>query len=392
MARRQPRPAAARQYTLAPYQTRCAHCGGSAHVAYHSRRTVVTLDGAYRLTLAVRRCQEPTCPLYHRAYRPEEEGHWALPHGEFGLDVIALIGRLRFAEHRSVPEIHQHLLARGVPIAERSVTHQVQRYEELVALRLADRARLRDRLAQQGQVILALDGLQPDVGHEVLWVLRDCLSGEILLARSLLSGTQGDLAALLREVKTTLEALAVPIRGVISDGQQPIRTAVALVLPGVPHQLCQFHYLREAAKPVFAADRHAKVRLKKEVRGVRPIERALEGREDDEATASRGYCLAVRAAVTDDGRPPLCASGLKLHDRLAAIHASIGRVAERGGSRWPSATSTVCLTAASPRRPATGRRSARPTRGSTRRRASSRTTTPGRLRLSAPTTRRCSRR
>ena len=36
-------------------------------------------------------------------------------------------------------------------------------------------------------MILALDGLQPDVGHEVWWVLRDCLSGEILPARSLLS-------------------------------------------------------------------------------------------------------------------------------------------------------------------------------------------------------------
>src|SRR4051794_23763809 len=52
----------------------------------------------------------------------------------------------------------------------------------------------------KGRVILALDGLQPDVGHEVLWVIRDCLSGEVLLARSLLSGTAHDLAPLLREV------------------------------------------------------------------------------------------------------------------------------------------------------------------------------------------------
>jgi hypothetical protein len=27
----------------------------------------------------------------------------------------------------------------------------------------------------------------------------------------------------------------------------------------VPHQLCHFHFLREAALPVFEADRHAKV-------------------------------------------------------------------------------------------------------------------------------------
>src|ERR687893_2155312 len=149
------------------------------------------------------------------------------------------------------------------------------RYDELVATALADDDRLRATLLQQGRVILALDGLQPDVGHEVLWVLRDCLSGEVLLARSLLSGREAELVPLLREVQA---ALPVPISGVISDGQTSIRNAVRAALPDVPHQLCQFHYLREAAKPVFEADRHAKKLLKKEVRGVRPIERALEGR------------------------------------------------------------------------------------------------------------------
>ena len=149
-------------------------------------------------------------------------------------------------------------------------------------------------------MILAIDGMQPDVGHEVLWVLRDCLAGEVLLARSLLSSTQKDLSALLGEVT---EALPVPIRGVISDGQKSIRKAVAKLLPGVPHQLCQFHYVREAAKPIFEADRHAKAQLKQQVRGVRPIERALEGRADEQSQAIHGYCLAVlksRSPTMDD--------------------------------------------------------------------------------------------
>src|SRR5215211_8643719 len=388
MARRQARPAALHQYTLEPYQRRCVHCGGPAHVAYHNGRTVTTLDGVYRLTLRIRRCIDPACPLYHRPYRPEEEGAWALPHGEFGLDVIALVGALRYAEHRSVPEIHRALLARGVSIAERSVTEQLRRSEELVALRLADHTQLQERLAQQDRVILALDGLQPDVGHAVLWVLRDCLSGEVLLARSLLGGSEEDLVPLLREVA---EALPVPIGGVISDGQTSIRNAVRRALPGVPHQLCQFHYLREAAKPVFEADRHAKVQLKKEVRGVRPIERALEGREDEAADVVRGYCLAVRSALTDDGRPPLCASGLKLHERLTAIHASRGRVAEGGGSPRNSASSSGCSSAGSPPPPRSGRRCAPPTAGSTRRRTCSVTRRTGRATPSAPTTERCSR-
>jgi hypothetical protein len=385
MARRQARPAAPQEYRLEPYQRQCPGCGATARVAYHDTRTVATLDGLYRLTLVVRRCQDPACPLYRRPYRPEEEGGWALPHGEFGLDVIALVGALRYAEHRSVPEVHQVLLARGVAIAERSVTNLLQRYEELVALRLADQTRLRERLRQQDQVILALDGLQPDVGHEVLWVLRDCLSGEVLLARSLLGATEDDLVPLLREVHA---ALPVPISGVISDGQTSIRNAVRTALPDVPHQLCQFHYLREAAKPIFEADRHAKVLLKKEVRGVRPIERALESREDDEAAVIRGYCLAVRSALTDDGRPPLCASGLRLHERLTAIHASIGRVAEKGGSRRNSANSTGCSAAGSPPRRTSGRPSARPMAGSTGRRTCSPIPRTSRARPSARPTRR----
>lgn len=62
------------------------------------------------------------------------------------------------------------------------------------------------------------------------------------------------------------------------------------------------------------------------MRGVRPIERALEGRSDPEAEATRGYCLAVRSALTDDGRPPLAASGLKLRERLEAVATSLERV------------------------------------------------------------------
>lgn len=145
-----------------------------------------------------------------------------------------------------------------------------------------------------------------------------------------MSECETDLAALITEVQA---ALPVPIRGVISDGQHSIRNAVASALPGVPHQLCHFHYLREAAKPVYEADRHAKKELKKQVRGVRPIERTIEKRNDDEAMIIRNYCLAVRSALTDDGQPPLSASGLKLHERLTLIAASLERVAKKGASQ-----------------------------------------------------------
>jgi hypothetical protein len=340
MARRAARPPAQRAIRLTPLSKQCLQCGARLWVAYHAHRTLMTFRGLVRLTLVVRRCRNAACAWYHLPYRAEEEGAWALPHGEFGLDIITVIGQLRYGEHRSIPEIHQRLLQRGVSIAERTVTDLLERYEELVALHLADEERIQARLKQQGQVLLAIDGMQPDVGHEVLWVIRDCLSGEVLLARTLLSSTRGDLATLLDEVK---EAVLVPIRGVISDGQQTIRQAVDRCLPGVPHQLCHFHYLDEAADPIFKADRHAKTELKKLVRGVRPIERALEKGEDAQTEAMRSYCLAVRSALTDDGHPPLCASGLKLHDRLTQVAGSLARVEEKRGLFLPPwANYTAC--------------------------------------------------
>ena len=341
MARSAARGQADREEILAPIRRYCPGCGHRLRYRYDNRRTVVTLGGLVHLRLQIRRCETPGCQHHRRPYRPEGEGSLVLPQHEFGLDIIALIGALRYREHKSVPEMHGVLRERGVVIAERTVTNLLDRYDELMATSLADDDRLRVALVGQGRVILALDGLQPDVGHEVLWVVRECLSGEVLLARSLLSSTSEDLAALLREVAAKV---GVPVTGVISDGQHSVRRAVRLALPGVPHQLCQFHYLREAAHPIFEAgvprrrvawggeaDRHAKKELKKRIRGVRPIERAVEDRDDAEARGVRGYCAAVRSAITDDGQPPLAASGLRLEGRLKAVVASLDRVAEKGG-------------------------------------------------------------
>lgn len=364
MARLHSRPAATAHQQLEPLRDQCWLCGRSLWKADTTSRTVASLTGLVRYTLTIRACPNRTCERFRRPYHPEEEGLIALPHGEFGLDILAFVGAKRYIEHRSVPEIHRLLQERGVAIAERSVTELLHRYEELIAVRLTDRARLRERLLQQKAVVLALDGLQPDVGHEVLWVIRDLLSGEFLLVRSLLSATQDDLSALLLEVA---QWLPVPIRGVVSDGQLSIRCAVKTALPGVPHQLCQFHYLREAALPIYEADRHAKKELKKQVRGVRPIERSVEGRDDPVAEATRAYCQAVRSAITDDGRPPLCAAGLRLQERLTAIRASLGRVGEKGGCRASLRAWRSCSTEGWRRHRRCGRRSGRPTTGCMRR-------------------------
>jgi hypothetical protein len=150
---------------------------------YDNYRTVITLTEVVQLRLKIRRCPKRECKRFLKAYRPEQENRWALPQHEFGLDVIVLVGAVRYQEHRSIPEIHQALQQRGLCISQRNVSHLLDRYDELVATCLSNNQQLQDLFEQQQRVILAIDGMQPDVGHEVLWVIRECISGKILLAK-----------------------------------------------------------------------------------------------------------------------------------------------------------------------------------------------------------------
>jgi hypothetical protein len=238
MARTMSRPAPTATQTLQSLLRQCPCCSDPMWAAYHNYRTVTTLTGVLRLTLQIRRCLTPACPQFRRPYRPEAEGRLALPKQEFGLDILTLVGALRYTQHRSLPDIHQELGRRRVAIALRTVQYLLERYEALVTLSLRHTTRLHALTRPQGRVLLALDGLQPGVGQPVLWIVRDCLSTAVLLARSLVSATQDDLAALLGEVRA---ALPVPIVGVIADGQRVMRAAVRQALPDVPHQSCHFH-------------------------------------------------------------------------------------------------------------------------------------------------------
>ena len=68
MPRRAARPTAAAQRLLEPEQRRCWLCDGPLWVAYHSRRTVTTLEGLVALTLVVRTCRNRDCARFHQPY------------------------------------------------------------------------------------------------------------------------------------------------------------------------------------------------------------------------------------------------------------------------------------------------------------------------------------
>lgn len=306
-----------------PENKTCPNCGAElkrSHTAW--RKNIITLRGTLQVTSYAYRCPNSRCPNPGTVYRSAEAETLSIKYYQYGLDVIAKVGHLRFREYRTIRKAKRMLRDRfRLPISRSEVDLLGQAYLALLqAHRRSDDALL-EKLRMNGGVVLAIDGVQPEKGNETLWILRDVTSGETLLARNLPSADTESIASLLSEVK----AMRVPVRGVVSDAQRSIRLAVERGLPGVPHQLCHFHYLRNIARPVSEMDRALKVDVKRRVRGIRRVERraALEGGE--EARVVQRYCAAIRVALLDDGSYPLRPGGLLLCRRLTAIRESIRR-------------------------------------------------------------------
>src|SRR5262245_28928528 len=306
---------------LYPQDRMCPECGNPPAERYRQSRYIVTLCGMIRLNKHVLECQMSACGQNGLSRRPEGEGALALPRYTFGLDVVARIGELRYREHKTIEKIATVLNEQGVNISLKEIQLLSEVFLALVEAVIKSDPQAVEQLRAQGGIVLAVDGIQPEKGNETLWLFRDVLSGRVLVARNLLSSSNEELAPLIAEVKE----LGVPVLGVISDKQSSICLAIEKELPGVPHQLCQYHYLRDVAQPVCEADRKLKKQLKQKVRGIREVERQVAHKQDDEAQIIRGYCIALREVLKDNGKYPLEPAGFTLFDKLEQIDASLER-------------------------------------------------------------------
>jgi hypothetical protein len=137
------------------------------------------------------------------------------------------------------------------------------------------------------------------------------------------------------------QALGKPVRLWLSDKQDAFVKGIALEFPGVPHRYCCNHFLRELAKPTLELDSHAKVRMRKKVRGLRGIERqVLRSRPADPGAPAPDpdpagqvvldYCGAVRGILNDDQGGPLRPPGLRMAEALREVRASLGRALALG--------------------------------------------------------------
>jgi hypothetical protein len=241
-------------------------------------------------------------------------------------------------------------------LSEDAIEDYLQRYQSMLAARQQDFALLTRAYATTRHVVLSIDGLQPEKGHETLYVVRELGCQRVWFAKPLLSSAADEIRPLIVQARDWAERLGCRVRLWMSDKQDAFVTTIASVCPGAPHRYCGNHFLRDLARPVLELDSHAKVQMRSKIRGLRAIERevlkervtaqAVQGGEQKRAattavTAAKGldvvldYCAAVRGIINDSQGGPLRPPGLRMSEALGQVRKSLRHNLrlKKGGTR-----------------------------------------------------------
>jgi len=324
----------------------CGKCGLRLHVCAHRRRRVLTFDGPRILTCRLAHCPDRTCVNHGRMINPEREATLAMPRWMIGWDVFCWLGHRRFARHWSVPQLRHELLdSYDIVLSEDAIEDYLQCYQCMLAARQQDPIRLKEEYKKTRFVMLSIDGLQPEKGHETLYVVRELRQERVWFAEALLSSATNEIRPLIVRARDWAKRLDRPVRLWMSDKQDAFVKTIAKEFAGVPHRYCGNHFLRDLAKPMLELDSHAKVQMRSKIRGLRGIEREVlkirpahttSGDEQRELTPTLlieaselgvvlEYCTVVRGILNDSQGGPLRPPGLRMSEALGEVQRSLQR-------------------------------------------------------------------
>ena len=275
------------QRVLTVEQATCSLCQRALPICDHRFHRIYTFQGPVEIVCKLVQCPDPQCPAHAYTLSPFAEAQLTLPWWTIGWDVFCWLGHRRFARHWSIPQLRGELKdSYHIPLSEDALAGYLRRYQTMVAARQQDAALLAEAYRDLDSVILSIDGLQPEKGHETLYVVRELRGKRVWFAQALLSSAAGEIRPLIAKAKEWAAQLGKPVALWLSDKQEAFVTGIAAEFPEVPHRYCQNHFLRDVAEEVLVADSHAKVKMRSKVRGLRAIERDVLSQQRAQAAAA----------------------------------------------------------------------------------------------------------
>src|SRR5262249_2883867 len=139
------------------------------HVCDHRSHALWTFEGPTQVVNRLVRCPDTACQSRGRTFSPEAALAISMPRWRIGWDVLCWLGPPRFSRHLAVPapalalkDTYQSALS------DDAIEHSIGLYQTMLAARHQAPERLAEAYRDIASLVLTIDGLQPEKGHETL--------------------------------------------------------------------------------------------------------------------------------------------------------------------------------------------------------------------------------
>ena len=236
----------------------CSICGNKVKYKYPDNGKLVhTLQGDIYQVVNLYTCSNKECVMSKHAFNPSPRFDYSRRH--YGADVVNMIAEEFLIFKQKPDQIYLRLtLKHGLTISPDTVSRMCDDVLKLKSLRIDEKTF--EIIREQKFILLALDGQNPGNHLPSIWCFIDLCSNRVLATRKFDSLDHVKLRDTIEEIAA---AYGVEIIGWVSDKQNIITKCHEEFYSELPHQYCQYHFLRNLWNHLAALDSNVFLPLQK---------------------------------------------------------------------------------------------------------------------------------
>jgi len=239
---------------------KCITCGNDVSYCYSDNGKLVhTLEGDIYQVVNYYSCTNRDCEMSKIVFNPSPRFDYSGRH--FGADVFRFFSREFLLFDSKPSQILKRLkYEHHLDISGDTVRRIYEDVLKLKSLKIDEKTK--EIIQEEGFILLGLDGQDPGGDAPSIWCFMDLVSNRILATRKFDSLDYKTLRKTIGEIEKLYD---VKIIGWVSDKQSVITKCHDEYYSDVPHQYCQFHFLRNTWRHLSSLDSRVYLPLKKAI-------------------------------------------------------------------------------------------------------------------------------
>lgn len=242
---------------------KCPLCEFDVKFQYANDGKIVhTLRGDIYQIVNLYKCTNGECELHDKAFNPAPRFDYGDRY--YGADVFRLVSEEFLIYDLKPDQIYKRLTKKyQLSISLETINRMCDDVLMLKSLKIDEKTL--QIIREQGHILLGFDGQDPGGDAPALWNFMDLISNRVLATRKFDSL---DYKTLHHHIEEICKVYGVKVIGWVSDKQNVITKCHDEYYADIPHQYCQYHFLRNMWNHLAALDSNIYMPLKKTITGL----------------------------------------------------------------------------------------------------------------------------